>query len=139
MTCYKGNFGATLKDTSLVISNSASAYPALPSPASNKTTLKALLRSARALSGLEKLPEALDALSRLQILEKELDQEKDDVGRKVREEVEAKVNKKERRAAELEEKNRRIKESEKAMRVALSVRFFSLALKNSFSDRLEFI
>lgn len=118
-----GNFGTTLKDTSLVLSAPLASYPEPPSAAYNKVTLKALLRSARALNGLEKLPEALDVLSRLKVLEIELGQEKDDVGLKIREEVEGKIRKKERRAAELLEKNRRIKEGEVRMKEALLVSF----------------
>ena len=120
-----GNLGATLRDVSLVLSAPLSSYPDPPSAASNKTTLKALLRSARALSGLEKLPEALDALLRLRTLEVEMDQGEKDVGKKVRLEVEANIAKQEKREGETKEKARRVKEGEKRIKEALLVRGFS--------------
>lgn len=110
-----------MRDTALVISAPEDFYPEPAPPAWLKTTQKALLRSARALSGLEKLPEALDALSRLQLLETQLGEEEKDAGKKWRDEVEAKVVKKQRREAEKKEKERRKNESDRAIREALTV------------------
>lgn len=116
-----GNFGATLRDASLVLSAPLSSYPEPPSTAHHKTTLKALLRSARALSALEKLPEALDALERLQLVEVEISEQDKDVGGKMRVEVTQKINKKEKKEAETKERARRKVEGEKRMREALKV------------------
>ncbi|KAL8278920.1 hypothetical protein RQP46_008589 [Phenoliferia psychrophenolica] len=116
------NFGATLRDVSLILSAPLASYPEPPSLAWNKTTLKALLRSARALSGLEKLPEALDALKRLRILEVDMGEGDKDVGKVLLKEVEGKIEKKERKLAETKEKARRVVESDRAMREALALR-----------------
>ncbi|BGP40290.1 HSP70/90 co-chaperone [Rhodotorula kratochvilovae] len=116
------NFGATLRDCSQVLGQTNASYPDPPSDASHRTTMKALLRSARALSALEKLPEALDALSRLALLEKELGEEEKDVGKKWREEVERKMAARERKEAEKAEKERRKREGDAALVLALTQR-----------------
>ncbi|BGP24732.1 40S ribosomal protein s7 [Rhodotorula toruloides] len=116
-----GNYGACLRDCSLVLSESHASYPDPPSPSSHKTTMKALLRSARALSALDKLAEALDAFSRLRMLEKEVGEEGDS-GRKWREETECKVERKERREREERERERRSVEERQAMVLALTQR-----------------
>ncbi|GAA5826678.1 hypothetical protein JCM3770_003230 [Rhodotorula araucariae] len=116
------NFGATLRDCSQVLGQTNASYPDPPSDASHRTTMKALLRSARALSALEKLPEALDALSRLALLEKELGEEDKDVGKKWRDEVERKTAARAQRAAEKAEKDRRKREGDAALVLALTQR-----------------
>ncbi|KAM0750439.1 hypothetical protein T439DRAFT_326403 [Meredithblackwellia eburnea MCA 4105] len=116
------NYGATLRDISLVLSAPLESATEPPTLAYNRTTMKALLRSARALSALEKLPEALDAVKRLRMLEVEMGDGEKDVGKAVREEVEAKVAKADRKAAEAKEKTRRIVAGEAAMREALKLR-----------------
>lgn len=108
-----------------LILNAPIPYPDPPSPAWHKTTLKSLLRSARALSALEKLPEAIDALDRLRLLEKELEQESVDVGATVRAEVERKMRVKNRKRIEAEEKTKRTKELAKRIGEALVVRLFA--------------
>lgn len=84
--------------------------------------MKALLRSARALSALDKLPEALDALARLRLLEKDMGEEGNDVGKKWRDEVDKKVEGKKRREAEKAEKERRKLQGDAALILALTVR-----------------
>lgn len=79
------------------------------------------MRSARALSGLDKLTEALDALERLKLLEEEMGEAEKDVGKKCRDELEKKFEKKERREAEKSEKERRKKEGDRAVKEALLV------------------
>ncbi|GAA5960779.1 hypothetical protein JCM21900_006870 [Sporobolomyces salmonicolor] len=116
------NFGACLRDCSLVLGQTNPNYPDRPSASSNKTTMKALLRSARALSGLEKLPEALDALHRLKVLEEEIGEKEADVGKRWRDEVEKKMEVKTRKEKEKNEKERRAKEGEKAIMDALRLR-----------------
>ncbi|GAA5856823.1 hypothetical protein JCM8547_008860 [Rhodosporidiobolus lusitaniae] len=117
-----GNYGATLRDCSLVLSQGNSSYPNPPSASANKTTMKCLLRSARALSALEKLPEALDALGRLKQLEGELGYAEQDSGKKWREEVEKKVEVRERKVAEKKERERRKREGDAAVVLALTAR-----------------
>lgn len=114
-----GNLGATLRDTALVISAPLeNAEPA--TPAWNKTTLKALLRSARALDGLGKLDDALDVLWRMRVLEGEMGDDQD-VGKAVRAGVERKVETRDRKAREKSEKERRAREGEAALRAAILV------------------
>lgn len=117
-----GNYGATLRDCSLVLQQTNGDYPNPPSEASHRTTAKALLRSARALSALDKLPEALDALRRLAMLEEELGEKDKDSGKKWRDEVERKVRDKERKEAEKAERERRKREGDAALVLALAVR-----------------
>ncbi|TNY17387.1 hypothetical protein DMC30DRAFT_419840 [Rhodotorula diobovata] len=117
-----GNYGATLRDCSQVLGQTNGAYPDPPSDASNRTTMKALLRSARALSALDKLPEALDALARLRLLEKDMGEEGNDVGKKWRDEVDKKVEGKKRREAEKAEKERRKLQGDAALILALTQR-----------------
>ncbi|GAA5840273.1 hypothetical protein JCM9279_002332 [Rhodotorula babjevae] len=117
-----GNNGATLRDCSQVLAQNNASYPDPPSDASHRTTMKALLRSARALSALDKLAEALDALSRLALLEKELGEEVKDVGKKWRDEVEKKVEVRRRREAEKAEKERRKMLGDAALVLALTQR-----------------
>ncbi|BGP16328.1 hypothetical protein JCM10213_009169 [Rhodosporidiobolus nylandii] len=116
------NFGACLRDCSLVLSIGNSSFPDPPSAGANKTTMKALLRSARALSSLDKLPEALDALTRLKAMEEELGLAEQDSGKRYREEVERKVEAKERREKEKTERERRKREEEEALVMALAGR-----------------
>lgn len=116
---WTGNYGACLRDCSLVLSESHASYPDPPSPASHRTSMKALLRSARALSALDKLPEAMDAFGRLRMLEKEVGE--GDSGAKWREETERKVERKERREREERERERRKMEERAAMVLALTV------------------
>lgn len=99
-------------------------YPEPATLAFNKVTLKALLRSARALVALGKLPEALDALDRLRLLESELGDEATlaNVGKSVRVEVEGKLRAKEMKRLESLERTRRAKELEKRVGEALVVR-----------------
>ncbi|KAK4701986.1 hypothetical protein P7C70_g4239, partial [Phenoliferia sp. Uapishka_3] len=115
-----GNYGATLRDISLVLSAPLESYPEPPSAAYQKTTAKALLRSARALSGLEKLEEAMDSLSRLKLLESDLEGGGDS-GEKIRAVVEGKLEKKRVKEAEKSEKERRVREGEARMREALGL------------------
>ncbi|GAA5820199.1 hypothetical protein JCM11251_005522 [Rhodosporidiobolus azoricus] len=118
-----GNYASTLRDCSLVLSQGNSNFPNPPTSTSNTSTLKALLRSARALSALEKLPEALDALTRLRAMEEELGLgEGQDAGKKWREEVERKVEVKERREREKRERERRKREGDAAVVLALTAR-----------------
>ncbi|GJN90663.1 hypothetical protein Rhopal_003675-T1 [Rhodotorula paludigena] len=117
-----GNYGATLRDCSLVLQQTNGDYPNPPSEASHRTTAKALLRSARALSALDKLPEALDALRRLAMLEEELGEKDKDSGKKWRDEVERKVRDKERKEAEKAERERRKREGDAALVLALAQR-----------------
>jgi len=99
--------------------------------------LKTLLRSARALIGLDKLPEALDALERLRIAEGG----GEDSGNKWREEVEGKMRRKKEKELERVEKLRRTNETNEALQQALKVRLsfpaqtnfvFPVLQKNSF-------
>jgi hypothetical protein len=98
--------------------------PDEPTPSDHKTTLKALLRSARALLGLEKLPEALDALERLRTLELDLNgsDSQEDVGKKWRETVQDKIRVKKGKELEKVEKERRTREGNESMIQALKVR-----------------
>jgi hypothetical protein len=123
-----GNYGAVLRDVALVLSAPLTCYPEPPSTSWNTTTLKALLRSARALIALTKLPEALDALQRLKLLETSMGNEAEDVGMKFRVEVESKIEQKEIREKESAERARRMKELEKRTGEALVVRHFNLHL-----------
>lgn len=116
-----------LKDVALVLSAPLVSYPEPPSLIWNKTTLKSLLRSARALIALNRLSEALDALERLRTLEREMGDDALDVGKKFRVEVETKIATKERKEKEAAEKARRAKELEKRVGEALVVRFFSFS------------
>ncbi|GAA6034111.1 hypothetical protein JCM8097_000701 [Rhodosporidiobolus ruineniae] len=117
-----GNYGATLRDCSLVLGSGNPSYPDPPSDATNKATLKALLRSARALSALEKLPEAQDAFGRLRRMEEALGMAELDSGKRWREETERKVEVKERKEKEKEERERRKREGDAAVALALSAR-----------------
>ncbi|GAA6061365.1 hypothetical protein JCM10212_005819 [Sporobolomyces blumeae] len=116
------NYGACLRDCSQVLGQ----VPNEPTPASARTTMKALLRSARALSGLDKLDEALDALDRLRTLEREAGPPGqgavEDSGKRWREDVERKVALKKRKALERTEKERRTREGEVAIMQALKLR-----------------
>ncbi|GAA5940812.1 uncharacterized protein JCM15063_000887 [Sporobolomyces koalae] len=113
------NFGQTLRDCSQVLQQ----QPNEPTPATHKTTLKVLLRSARALIGLDKLPEALDALERLQTLEREIsDNPDEDVGQKYRHLVQEKLEVRRRKQLETVEKERRLREGNEALLQALKLR-----------------
>jgi signal recognition particle GTPase len=116
-----GNYGACLRDCSQVLSQTNSSYPDPPSDASNRLTMKALYRSARALSSLGKLAEALDALDRLRTLETELGEADKDAGKGVRAEVERKMAERERKEAEKLERERRKREGNAAVALALTV------------------
>lgn len=83
--------------------------------------MKALYRSARALLALGKLPEALDALDRLRTLEGELGEADKDAGKGVRDQVERKMAEKVKRDAERAERDRRKREGDAAIALALSV------------------
>lgn len=118
--------------------------PSEPIVADHKTTLKALLRSARALLGLDKLPEALDALERLRTLELELNARAppsndpststptppsgqpvpidEDVGKKWRDIVLDKLAVKKSKQLEKVEKDRRAREGDESMVRALTAR-----------------
>ncbi|BGP55646.1 HSP70/90 co-chaperone [Rhodotorula sphaerocarpa] len=117
-----GNYGACLRDCSQILGQTNSSYPDLPSDASNRLTMKALFRSARALSALGKLPESLDALKRLGTLGVELGEQDKDAGKGVRIEVERKQAEKERKEAEKAERERRKREGDAAIAVALTHR-----------------
>ncbi|GAA5975895.1 hypothetical protein JCM11641_002831 [Rhodosporidiobolus odoratus] len=116
------NYGACLRDCSLVLSVGNSSFPDPPTATAHKTTLKALLRSARALSSLEKLDEALDALTRLKALEEHLGMEEQDSGKRWREEVQKKQAAKQRKEQEKTERERRKREEEESLMVALTSR-----------------
>ncbi|KAM0791510.1 hypothetical protein ACM66B_005962 [Microbotryomycetes sp. NB124-2] len=117
-----GNYGSTLRDTSAVLGAPRDFHPE-PAPASwTKTDMKVLLRAARALSALDKLPEALDALQRLQLLEQSIGEQDKDVGKKWRDEVQAKIEVRTRREAEKSERERRRKELERTIAAALNAR-----------------
>lgn len=88
--------------------------------------MKALLRSARALSALDKLAEAMDAFERLRMLEREVGEEEADVGRRWRDETVKKVERRQRREREDRERERRRMEERAAMVIALTVRFSAL-------------
>lgn len=124
-----GNYGSCLRDTAQVLGAptewAASSNPDEMKPDNwDKTTLKALLRSARALLALDKLDEAKDVLRRLRMLEEEMGQKEfaADVGRRWREEVDDKMTKRAKRQAEKVEKDRRKKEGDQAVYAALLVR-----------------
>ncbi|GAA5983474.1 hypothetical protein JCM10908_000300 [Rhodotorula pacifica] len=115
-----GNYGACLQDCSQILGQTNSSYPDPPSDASNRLTMKALFRSARALSALGKLPEALDALKRLRTLEQELGEAGEkDAGKGVREEVERKMAEREKKEKEKQERERRKREGDAALALAL--------------------
>ncbi|GAA5877178.1 hypothetical protein JCM3774_003323 [Rhodotorula dairenensis] len=118
-----GNYGACLRDCSQILGQTNPSYPDPPSDASNRLTMKALYRSARALLALGKLPEALDALDRLRTLERELGGEADtDAGKGVRDQVERKMAEELKRDAERAERDRRKREGDAAVALALSQR-----------------
>ncbi|KWU46977.1 hypothetical protein RHOSPDRAFT_31109 [Rhodotorula sp. JG-1b] len=117
-----GNYGACLRDCSQVLGQTNSSYPDPPSDASNRLTMKALYRSARALSSLGKLAEALDALDRLRTLETELGEADKDAGKGVRAEVERKMAERERKEAEKAERDRRKRDGDAAVALALTQR-----------------
>lgn len=94
--------------------------------------MKALFRSARALSALGKLPESLDALKRLGTLGEELGEQDKDAGKGVRIEVERKQAEKERKEAEKAERERRKREGDAAIAVALTVSGFKLLLSREY-------
>lgn len=107
--------------------------PPEPVLADHKTTLKTLLRSARALLGLEKLPEALDALERVRKLELELNEtearesntkvvQDQDVGKKYRELVQEKLRIKKSKELEKLEKERRLKQGNESLLEAFKLR-----------------
>lgn len=123
-----------MRDCSQILGQTNGAYPDPPSDASNRLTMKALWRSARALSALEKLPEALDALQRLRTLEEELGEAEKDFGRAVREELERKVAARERKAAEKAERERRKREGDAAVVLALLVSWASKAYHTKRRD-----
>jgi tetratricopeptide (TPR) repeat protein len=118
------NFGQCLKDCSQVFSQS----PETVEDSDDKTTLKTLLRSARALLGLDKLPEAKDALERLRTLELELNQKQQpqqedlDVGKPYRELVESKLRLKREKELEFLEKQRRSEQGNESLLKALELR-----------------
>ncbi|GAA5916552.1 HSP70/90 family co-chaperone CNS1 [Sporobolomyces salmoneus] len=115
------NYGACLRDCSQVLQQQPPTSDEDDPSAvlsDHKTTMKALLRSARALLGLEKLPEALDALERL----KSLEGEGEDVGKQYRETVQEKMRVKRGKELEKVEKERRLREGNESMVQALKLR-----------------
>ncbi|KAK4046540.1 HSP70/90 co-chaperone [Microbotryomycetes sp. JL201] len=117
-----GNYGSTLRDTSSVLAAPRDFHPESAPASWTKTDMKVLLRAARALCALDKLPEALDALQRLQLLEQSIGEQDKDVGKKWRDEVQAKIDIKTRRDAEKNERERRRKEMDRTMTAALTYR-----------------
>ncbi|GAA6025239.1 hypothetical protein JCM10207_001414, partial [Rhodosporidiobolus poonsookiae] len=114
------NFGACLRDCSSVLSHA----PSEPTDTANKATMKALLRSGRALLALDKLAEAQDALERLKAMEDAAAGAgvATDSGKRWRDEVQKKREVKERKERERREKDRRKMEGDAAMVLALSSR-----------------
>ncbi|SCV71965.1 BQ2448_4659 [Microbotryum intermedium] len=132
------NYGSCLRDVAQVLGAPQTYYPEPTPEAWKRTDAKALLRSARALLGLDRLDEALDSLLRLQVFEEHLGEAKLDSGKKWREQVQTKIQLKERLDLEKKEKERRRKEEEEALILAMSLRGVALpkitASKPLFSE-----
>lgn len=116
-----GNYGSAIRDTSAVLSAPRDFHPEPVPPNWNKTDMKALLRAARALIALDKLAEAMDALQRLQLAEQEAGEADKDVGKRFRDDVQSKLALRARREAEKTERERRKKETDRALVEAMAV------------------
>ncbi|KAK4049475.1 HSP70/90 co-chaperone [Microbotryomycetes sp. JL221] len=116
------NYGSTIRDTSAVLSAPRDFHPDPVTASWNKIDMKALLRAARALLALDKLPEAMDALQRLRLLEQEIGEEDRDVGKQWRDEAQRKLEARKKREDEKSERERRRKEMDSAMASALASR-----------------
>ncbi|SCZ88584.1 BZ3500_MvSof-1268-A1-R1_Chr2-1g04506 [Microbotryum saponariae] len=132
------NYGSCLRDVAQVLGAPQTYYPEPMPEAWKRTDAKALLRSARALLGLDRLDEAFDALLRLQVLEERLGEAQLDSGKKWREQVQTKIQQRERLELGKKEKERRRKEEEQALVLAMTLRGVALpkitASKPLFSE-----